>query len=389
MRDMYPRRRVALLLILLSADGMLAGCSKHKVISSQGAATPLISSWNFVVAGDSRNCGDVVMPAIAEGARQNSAAFYWHLGDLRKISDSDQDFKQLAARRNENPDLAEYRSKAWQDFITNQIQPFGQIPFFIAIGNHELVTPKTRDEFKTQFETWLNSAEIKAQRLKDNPNDNTAKTYYHWVRDGIDFINLDNASRDEFDPDQVKWFEALITRDQNDASIRTVVLGMHAALPESISADHSMNEWPVGEETGQRVYNDLLTLQNVGRKRVYVLASHSHFFMDGIFNTEYWRTHGGVLPGWIIGTGGAERYPLPPNWHDAKAALTNVYGYLVATVNPPGQAGTIQFDFRQIEEAQIPAAVVDRFTQPFVHECFIGNRRTEQFPNPRQKSPGL
>src|SRR5262249_40063584 len=110
--------------------------------------------------------------------------------------------------------------------------------------------------------------------------------------------------------------------------------------------------------------------------QVYVLASHSHFFMDGVFNTEYWRTHGGVLPGWIDGTAGAMRYSLPPLARDAKVAKTNVYGYLLATVNPDGSApGTIRFDFKQIEEDQIPAETVKRFTAPFVHECFAGNRQ--------------
>ncbi len=40
-------------------------------------------TWRFLASGDSRNCGDVVMPGIAETARKNQAAFYWHLGDLR------------------------------------------------------------------------------------------------------------------------------------------------------------------------------------------------------------------------------------------------------------------------------------------------------------------
>ena len=42
-------------------------------------------SWSFAVSGDSRNCGDVVMPAIAADALKHNAAFYWHLGDLRAI----------------------------------------------------------------------------------------------------------------------------------------------------------------------------------------------------------------------------------------------------------------------------------------------------------------
>ena len=49
-------------------------------------------TWSFAVSGDSRNCGDVIMPAIAADAIKHNAAFYWHLGDLRKISGPDQDF---------------------------------------------------------------------------------------------------------------------------------------------------------------------------------------------------------------------------------------------------------------------------------------------------------
>jgi len=376
---------IGLLLFLLS------GCSHPK---SPKAQTPQnlpapSPTWYFVVAGDSRNCGDVIMPAIADGARQHNARFYWHLGDLRKISDIDQDFNQLAARMNRHPGLETYQAQAWKDFIANQILPFRTISFFIGIGNHETIPPKTREQFVAQFEQWLNSPEIKAQRLKDNSQDEQIRTYYHWVRDGIDFINLDNASADQFEAAQVKWLEDVLQRDQADAAVRTVVVGMHAALPESISANHSMNEWPLGEESGERVYQDLLKLQNEGHKLVYVLASHSHFFMDGIFNTEYWRTHGGVLPGWIIGTAGAERYPLPPNAQDARIARTNVYGYLLATVNPAGQPlGTIQFDFQQIDEKQIPPDIVDRFLQPFVDECFSGNRRVEGFPEPVRKTAG-
>ena len=65
---------------------------------------------------------------------------------------------------------------------------------------------------------------------------------------------------------------------------------MHEALPESISAGHSMNESPTGTESGRRVYADLLRAQNEAHKHVYVLASHSHYYMDGIFNTDYWKT---------------------------------------------------------------------------------------------------
>ncbi len=130
-----------------------------------------------------------------------------------------------------------------------------------------------------------------------------------------------------------------------------------------------MNDWAQGEQSGRKVYAALLKAQSAGKK-VYVLASHSHFYISGIFDSPYWRAHGGVLPGWIIGTTGAIRYALPPAATKAKEAKTNVYGYLLATVNPDG---AIRFDFQEIKEFDIPAAVVARFTSPFIHQCFVGN----------------
>jgi hypothetical protein len=334
-------------------------------------------TWYFAVSGDSRNCGDIVMPAIAADAQKHSVSFYWHLGDLRKISSPDEDFIQEHARDGKPADLAMYEDGAWDDFIANQIKPWGDTPFFLGIGNHEVVPPKTRAAFITEFHQYLDRPEIREQRLKDDAQAAQPKTYYHWMNDGIDFIYLDNAVGSEFESAQMQWIEGVLNRDRDDAAIHTLLVGMHEALPESISSNHSMDESPAGVATGRQVYHMLLKMQNDAHKKVYVLASHSHYFMDDIFNTPYWKTNGGVLPGWIIGTAGAERYPLPPNAGDAKAAKTNVYGYLLATVNPQDEAaGTVKFEFRQLDEDKIPSSVVERFTKPFIHQCFIGNRRT-------------
>jgi hypothetical protein len=194
----------------------------------------------------------------------------------------------------------------------------------------------------------------------------------------VDFIYLDNATDDQFDADQMKWFEDRMARDgKSDSPVHTVVVGMHKALPYSISQGHSMNESPRGEDSGKQVYQDLLKLQNEAHKKVYVLASHSHFYMEDIFNTQYWRSNGGVLPGWIVGTAGAQRYALPePN--SARVAKTNVYGYLLGTVNPSGQApGTIQFEFKEIKEQDVPRAIVHGFSQEFVHWCFAENTKAK------------
>ncbi|MFY9561584.1 MAG: hypothetical protein WAQ52_15225 [Terriglobales bacterium] len=349
--------------------------SKFRVLLAFFAVLTLTAQaqppWNFAVSGDSRNCGDVVMPAIAAGAQHDQAAFYWHLGDLRAIYDFDQDFKQLATAGGASLRIIDYQNRAWDDFIENQIAPFGNTPFYLGIGNHETIPPKTRTEFLIQFADWLSTPELKQQRLKDNPKDHRLHAHYHWQRGGVDFINLDNASTDQFDKDQLAWFESVLKADTGDPSIHTIVVGMHEALPDSISKGHSMSESAQGEASGRSVYSQLLGAQNNAHKNVYVLASHSHFFMEGVYHTEYWRSHGGVLAGWIVGTG-AVRYALPPAAGDAKIAKTNIYGYLLGTVNP---AGTIDFRFQQIDEKDVPPQVVARFGQTLVHECFAANRQ--------------
>lgn len=334
-------------------------------------------TWYFAISGDSRNCGDIVMPAIAADALQHDVAFYWQLGDLRKIADVDEDFVAERTMQGKAANLADYEKHAWDDFIQNQIKPWGELPYYLGIGNHEVHPPKNREEFIERFRGYLDRPDLREQRLRDDPNAKQPRTYYHWIRDGVDFINLDNATADQFDAAQMRWVEGVLDRADRSDSIRTIVVGMHKALPESISRGHSMNESRPGTESGRRVYEMLLKSQNDWHKLVYVLASHSHYYMDGTFNTPYWKEHGGVLPGWIIGTAGAQRYPLPAEARDAKEAKTNVYGYLIAGVNPSGEApGTVKFKFEKLQEDQVPPDVVKRFGTAAVHECFVGNRKT-------------
>ena len=335
--------------------------------SAQQAAS---GTWRFVASGDSRNCGDVVMPGIAETAKKNQAAFFWHLGDLRATYTIDEDILHQPEHLTRPLTMEEYQNLEWQDYIGSQIAPFGSIPFFVGIGNHEVIPPKTRDGFLLQFADWLESPVLRAQRLKDNPDDHLLRTYYHWIDRGVAFYFLDNASVEQFDGTQLAWFESVLEKDLANPSVKTIVVGMHKALSESISKGHSMNESQTGTDTGRRVYADLLRAQNVRHKIVYVLSSHSHYFMDGIFNTDYWRQNGGVLPGWIVGTAGAVRYALPPGTADAHGAITNVYGSLLATVQPSGE---IKFEFEKLEETDIPASVTSKYGRDFVHWCFAEN----------------
>ncbi|MEP6947048.1 MAG: hypothetical protein ABJA02_14095 [Acidobacteriota bacterium] len=353
----------SLLIVLGAASGVVGQSPTPAPAGGQ--------TWQFAASGDSRNCGDIVMPTIAGDLSRSDAKFYWHLGDLRWISDFDEDIR----RRPGLPpmSIATYENTAWQDMIENQINKFN-IPFYLGIGNHETAYPKTRIDFLFQFADWLNAPMLQAQRLKDDPNDHKLRAYFHWQQGGVDFIYMDNATPDQFDRAQLNWFNKVVAADEADAGITSIVVGMHEALPDSLSQGHSMSDYPVGTESGRKVYKRLIEARDRGHKMVYVLASHSHFLMEGIFDSDYWRANGGVLPGWIVGTAGAHRYKLPAEAARAKTARTNVYGYLMGTVNPPGEPlGTIRFDFKELKESDVPAATKTMFGDELTHWCFEQN----------------
>jgi hypothetical protein len=336
------------------------------ILQAQKPARVNQGTWRFAVSGDSRNCGDIVMPAIAAGVKRDKAEFYWHLGDYRAIYMVDEDY----LKTHPGTTIIDYETNAWPDFIQHQIAPFGDLPVFLAMGNHETIPPKTRADYIPQFADWLSKPMLEAQRLADNPADHQLKTYYHWIERGTDFITLDNSTPDEFDAAQLAWFLKVLQADQSNDQIRTLVVGMHAALPDSLSAGHSMNDSAQEQTSGRQAYAALLGFRNKTHKNVYVLASHSHFVMDNVY-ADACHPVDQVLPGWIIGTAGAVRYRLPVDHGNARTIMTDVYGYLLATV---AEDDTIQFEFKQVNQDDVPAATVKEFTADQVKWCFEQNK---------------
>ncbi len=312
------------------------------------------------------------MPAIAAGVLENRAEFYWHLGDYRAIYTFDEDL--VPPRKLDLPSktlaISDYEAGAWPDFIARQLVPFGSLPVFLAIGNHETIPPMSRERYLIQFADWLNTQPIRAQRLADNPADHVLRTYYHWVDRNIDFITLDNASGDEFDRPQLNWFKALIGRDEASSQIRSIVVGMHEALPGSFGFSHSMSDSAQGEQSGREAYLALWHAQESAHKHVYVLASHSHFYMDDVYHTTYWKDK--VLPGWIVGTAGAVRYRLPEGAAAGRKAVTNVYGYLLGTAASDGR---ISFAFHQLTADDLLRANQGKAPAALVRWCFDENHQ--------------
>jgi hypothetical protein len=339
------------------------------LLTGLSAQTP---AWKFAVSGDSRNCGDIVMPAIAAGVLESQAQFYWHLGDFRAIYTFDEDLVPPASLHlaTKPLNIIDYETGAWPDFIAHQLAPFGSLPIFLSPGNHETIPPATRDAYLTQFADWLEAPAIRNQRLRDDPQDHILRTYYHWIDHNIDFISLDNASHDQFDAVQLKWLHAVIARDEASDEVRGIVVGMHAALPGSFGNAHSMSDWAQGENSGREVYQALLHAQDAAHKHVYLLASHSHFYMEDVYRTDIWK--GQVLPGWIIGTAGAVRYRLPAGAAPGGKAMTDVYGYLIGTA---ASDGSIDFSFQKLSVADLLRANKGRLPESLVHWCDEENKQ--------------
>src|SRR5260370_28208801 len=344
-------------------------------------------SWRFIVSGDPRNCGDVVMPAIAaQSIERYQPSFYWHLGDLRAIYKIDEDMAAAAQKTGQYLSCESYDKRAWQDFIDHQIVPFGTTRYYLGIGNHEVIPPKTATEFSAQFQDWLLTPRLLMGRqdkeeiaaAKSGPCGKiagrsylSAVPYYHWVRGRIDFISLDNSSG-VFPSDQLDWFDCTLERAHNNNGISTVVVGMHEALPSSRASDHAMCDDAITDparkkescESGKHVYDELVEFMKT--KRVYVLASHSHFYMKGIFENQPAANR---LDGWIVGTAGAVRYPLPQGTSPGPDAIVDRYGYLLGTV----QGGNIEFQFQPVAESDAPQNVLRQYPQNFISWCFAKN----------------
>ncbi|MBI2678376.1 MAG: metallophosphoesterase [Candidatus Koribacter versatilis] len=353
-------KRVRVLLLLFCS--LLAGAQAKPSTPPAGKT----GAFKFAISGDSRNCGDIVMPAIAADARAQGAAFYWHLGDARWLKGIDEDIAN--AKDAPAPSLEQYRGMAWQDFIRHQLQAWGDTPVMLGIGNHELYGNKTRQEFLATFGHWANQPWVEKMRLHDGPNDREPRTYFHWIDHGIDFIYLDNASHDQFDEAQMNWFAGVLGRAAKDPDVRALIVGAHAPLPDSFGKGHAMDDWPVGVASGRRAYQLLLDFKANSGKGVTFFGSHQHFYMPNIYNTAYWNANGGVLPGYIVGSAGAHRYALPGN--APAGSKTMVYGYVLGTADA---SGATKFEYREVYESDVPKNVRARYAPDFIHWCFAEN----------------
>src|SRR2546429_9528176 len=102
--------------LLASIASAQTGAAEKNTSSSNNKDKKEKPEWSFVVSGDSRNCGNVIMPAIAASAAKNDTAFYWHLGDLRAIYVTDQAYQHEPDHRANAVDPETYLKNAGDDY---------------------------------------------------------------------------------------------------------------------------------------------------------------------------------------------------------------------------------------------------------------------------------
>ena len=113
--------------------------------------------------------------------------------------------------------------------------------------------------------------------------------------------------------------------------------------------------------SGRQAYDLLFRAQRLAgppekRKNVYVFSSHSHLFEANVYDTP--ELLGQVLPGWIVGTAGAQQYT---------DSIT--YGYVRVDVHPDG---TVTPVFRPVTRTSPPALAPGE--EPLADFCFQSNK---------------
>ena len=384
-----PGKLVAIAMLLMVATNVAAQAT-HSWCAPP-VAHPV---WRFAFSGDSRNCGDLVMPAIANSIQRTGLPkvdFYWHMGDFRWMDHIDADMRDSSDLEWQGPpwecneqsswhdaDAGEYRAGgAWNDFIMRQIEPF-TVPVYLGIGNHELYergrqangTPTDEVQSRADYLQAFCLSHAKKSRSGGSKSCNaSSRTYYRWIHNGVDFINLDDAGPHgfQFDGDvQSNWLQGVLQEDQTDSAVKTIVVGMHRPLPQNAA---------IAEDVagGAEIYNRLLGFRERSHKSVYVLASHCHFMMTDIYDTPELRGRSveGPLCGMVAGTAGARRYQLPAIQSQKIATNSNYdYGYLLADVDAEGKIG---FDFRPITKEELSKAAPAQTPKALVNWCYYEN----------------
>lgn len=204
------------------------------------------------VGGDSRSDKSRILPWSFKEAKRRGARAFFFLGDLELTEAIDKRFL---------PELAE----------------LGNIPFYPAIGNHEVDTfGILRDR---NSESLKKVEKFKKEFHLTDPGVNLAPfpgtvVYSVDVGDKIHFIAMDNVSRKGggFGLGQLAWLAEDLSKA--NAEKKTILVGMHKGLANNPVTSHAMDE--DGSSTVEDSEAALVLLKHY--KAAMVFVSHSHMY---------------------------------------------------------------------------------------------------------------
>lgn len=209
----------------------------------------------LAIGGDSRNDSSHVVPWAFKEARKWGAKAFFFLGDLEF-------------------------TRAQDRLFAPQLADLGDIPFYLAIGNHEAELLGVRlpgnhavKEFKEDF---LKGLDVYFAPLDDEV------VYSADLGNAVHFIALDNVSRkhEGFGSGQLAWLEGDLSAAR--AANKVILVGMHKALANNPVTTHAM------DEDGANAIRDSEAALALFKKYkvAMVFVSHSHMYasykQDGV-----------------------------------------------------------------------------------------------------------
>jgi hypothetical protein len=211
--------------------------------------------WNpptgarYIVGGDSRDDASHVLPWAFREAKARGASSFFFLGDMELTPQLDPHF-------------------------LNELTLLDPIPFYPALGNHEVRVFGFANIGSRQAEGAFRKRFLGTPRTPITSSIEDKVVYSVDVPGGVHFIALDNASQDGFGPAQLGWLSHDLEQARADPRVRYVIVGMHKPLAHNGVSTHGMDS-----DGAQAALDSDAALALFVKYRVaLVLASHVHEF---------------------------------------------------------------------------------------------------------------
>jgi hypothetical protein len=158
--------------------------------------------------------------------------------------------------------------------FSNELPLLDPIPFYPALGNHEVRVFGFAPIGNEQAEKAFRARFLGTPRTPVTSSIEDKVVYSVDVPGGVHFIALDNVSQAGFGPAQLEWLSHDLERAGADAKVRYVVIGMHKPLAHNGVSTHGMDS-----DGPQAVADSDAALALFVEHHVsLVLASHVHEF---------------------------------------------------------------------------------------------------------------